>query len=102
VEGVPDDVLTAYYDEERHEEIELAAFVAEHGGVLHEIPSRATSLAMTRSPEGGYCVYELDSEGEPTGIEADYETLDEAIRASALVHGHPHGTLTWREVFGNE
>jgi hypothetical protein len=102
VEGVPDDVLAAYYDKEQHEEMELAALVAEHGGVLHEIPSRATSLAMTRLPEGGYEVDELDADGHPTEFETRYETLDDALRMSALTYGHPPGTLTWQEVLGND
>jgi hypothetical protein len=101
VEGVPDDVLAAYYDEERYEQIDLQTLVAEHGGVLHEIPSRATSLAMTRSPEGGYEIHELDADGEPTGLKTRYETLDDALRMTALTCGHPPGTLTWQEVPGN-
>jgi len=101
VEGAPDDLLVAYYEEERFEEVELAAFVAQHGGVLHEIPSRAASLAMIRTPEGGYAVLEIDADGRPTGFETRHETLDEALRASALVYGHPVGTLAWKEVFGD-
>jgi hypothetical protein len=99
VEGVPDDVLAAYYDDEADEE--LAELVARHGGVLHEIPSRAASLAMTRAPDGGYAVHELDADGKPTGFRTRHESLDDALRASALTYGHPPGTLTWKEVFGS-
>jgi hypothetical protein len=56
---------------------------------------------MTRSPEGGYDVHELDADGEQTGFETRYETLDEALRGSALTYGHPLGTLTWREILGS-
>ena len=56
---------------------------------------------MTRAPDGGYAVHEIDAGGKPTGFETRYETLDEALRASALTYGHPPGTLAWKEVFGN-
>ena len=94
-------MLAAYYAEERYEELELAAFVAQHGGALHEIPSRAASLAMTRTSDGGYGVHEIDAGGEPTGFQTRYETLEDAFRMSALTYGHPPGTLTWKELPGN-
>ena len=52
VEGVPDEVLTAYYEEGTYEEMELADFVGQHGGVLRKIRSAASSLGETRPREG--------------------------------------------------
>ena len=103
VEGVPDEVLGAFYEAqiEGSQRMELADLVASYGGTLHEDISRATSLAMTRAPEGGYRVYEIDAAGERTGFDPWYETLEVAIRMCALTYGFPPGTLTWKEVPGN-
>jgi len=56
---------------------------------------------MTRVPEGGYRVYELDDAGERAGFDFWYETIEVAIRMCALGYGLPPGTLTWKEVPGN-
>jgi hypothetical protein len=96
--------LAAYYEEQEvgSEAVELADLVASYGGTLHEDVSRATSLAMSRAPEGGgYRVYEIDVAGEWTGFDLWYETLEDAIRMCALGYGSPPGTLTWKEVPGN-
>jgi hypothetical protein len=102
IDGVPDDVLAVYFEGMYDEELPLEDLVAQHGGTLHKTPCPARSLAMTRAKEGGYRVYELDAAGERTEFDAWYESLHDALRASALTHGHPPGTLTWKEFFGNK
>lgn len=69
VAGVPDEILTEYYEEEMYEELELSDLVAQHGGTLRRIISNPTSLAMTRTADGGYRVYELDAAGQRTGFD---------------------------------
>jgi hypothetical protein len=100
VDGVPDDVLEEYW-EERYEELELDELVAQYGGTVREIPSRATALAMTRAREGGYRVSEVDA-GAATGFNQRYDTLDDALRMAALGYGHPPGILTWKEMPANK
>jgi hypothetical protein len=100
VEGVPDDVLGAYYEEERHEELELAAFVAQHGGVLHEIRSRATSLALTAHPKAATASTRSPRTASRQGSSLATRRWTTRFE-SALTYGHPPGTLTWKEVPGN-
>jgi len=98
VEGVSDEVLAAYWEEERYQELSLEDLVARHGGIIHETRSVAVLLAMTRADDGGYRVSELDSAGARTGFDACYETLEEALYMSALTYGDPPGTITWKEL----
>jgi hypothetical protein len=99
VEGVPDDVLEEYYEDEPDEELEELA--ARYGGTVTRTETQPASLAMVRLPDGGYRVYELDDAGTPTGHSIDYKSVDDPLRSSALGYGSPLGTLCWREVPAN-
>jgi hypothetical protein len=101
VQGVPDDVLDAWYEDERHEDETLEELAARHGGSVEQIPSRAARLAMVREEDGSYRVLELDAAGRPTGFDVEGESLHGALRGAALAYGFPAGTLCWKEMAGN-
>jgi hypothetical protein len=101
VHGVPDDVLAAWYEEDRHEEETLEDLAARHGGGVETVESNPARVVMVRDEDGAYRVIELDADGQPTGFESRNESLEWALRESALVYGSPMGTLAWTELLGN-